>query len=99
MYATVMRLTPTPTKSTGSTLSELLPHAELSTVEQFMPRLIRLRELRLRRALTQADLAELAGVARTTIVRLEKGDPNVLPTTLRRLAKALRVKPTDLWEK
>jgi DNA-binding XRE family transcriptional regulator len=63
-----------------------------------MPRLTRLRALRLRAALTQADLAERAGVARTTIVRLEQGDPNVLPTTLRKLARALRVKPTDLWE-
>jgi len=63
-----------------------------------MPRLIRLRALRLRAALTQADLAELAKVARTTIVRLEAGDPNVLPTTLRKLARALHVKPTDLWE-
>lgn len=63
-----------------------------------MPRLIRLRELRLRAALTQLELAERAGVARTTIVRLEQGDPNVLPTTLRKLARALKVKPTDLWE-
>jgi len=80
------------------TLSELLPHTQPSIVEQFMPRLVRLRELRLRRALTQADLAELAGIARTTIVRLEQGDPNVNPTTLRKLARALRVKPTALWE-
>jgi transcriptional regulator with XRE-family HTH domain len=63
-----------------------------------MPALIRLRDLRLRAALTQIDLAERAGVSRATIIRLEQGDPNVLPTTLRKLARALRVKPTDLWE-
>jgi len=63
-----------------------------------LPRLSRLRELRTRAALTQVELAQRANVARTTIVRLEQGDPNVLPTTLRKLAKALRVKPTDLWE-
>jgi DNA-binding XRE family transcriptional regulator len=80
-----------------STLSEL-PLNIGSTIVGHVPRLIRLRELRLRAALTQADLAELAKVSRTTIVRLEAGDPNVLPTTLRRLARALHVKPTDLWE-
>jgi DNA-binding XRE family transcriptional regulator len=80
-----------------STLSELTLNTDSSIVGH-MPRLIRLRALRLRAALTQADLAERAKVARTTIVRLEAGDPNVLPTTLRKLAKALRVKPTDLWE-
>jgi DNA-binding XRE family transcriptional regulator len=63
-----------------------------------VPPLIRLRELRLEAALSQADLAERAGVARTTIVRLEAGDPNVLPSTLRKLARALRCKPTDLWK-
>jgi transcriptional regulator with XRE-family HTH domain len=63
-----------------------------------VPRLIRLRELRLRAAMSQADLAERAGVARTTIIRLEQGDPNVLPSTLRKLARALHVRPTQLFE-
>jgi transcriptional regulator with XRE-family HTH domain len=63
-----------------------------------VPALIRLRDLRLRAALTQIDLAERSGVSRATIIRLEQGDPNVLPTTLRKLARALKVKPTDLWE-
>ena len=63
-----------------------------------MPRLTRLRELRLRAAMTQIELAEKTGLARTTIVRLEQGDPNALPPTLRKLAKALHVKPTELWE-
>lgn len=63
---------------------------------QTLPRLTRLRELRLRAALTQTELAERAGVARTTIVRLEAGDPNVLPPTLRKIARALHVRPRDL---
>jgi transcriptional regulator with XRE-family HTH domain len=64
-----------------------------------VPRLTRLRDLRLRAALTQAELADRAGLARTTIVRLEKGDPNALPPTLRRLQRALGLKrPTDLYE-
>ena len=79
------------------TLSEPLLNTELTILGQ-MPRLARLRELRLRAAMSQADLAEKAGVARTTVIRLEQGDPNVQPSTLRKLARALRVKPTDLWE-
>jgi DNA-binding XRE family transcriptional regulator len=82
----------------GSTLSELLPSIDSTTVGQ-MPRLTRLRELRLRAAMTQAELAEASGVARTTIIRLEAGDPNALPPTLRKLARALRLRrPSDLWE-
>jgi DNA-binding XRE family transcriptional regulator len=61
-----------------------------------MPVLVRLRELRIRAALTQADLADRAGLARTTVVRLEQGDPNSTPTTLRKLARALKVKPAEL---
>jgi transcriptional regulator with XRE-family HTH domain len=60
--------------------------------------LSRLRELRLEQALTQLELAERAGVARTTIVRLEQGDPNVLPSTLKKLSRALHVRPRELWE-
>jgi len=55
--------------------------------------------LRLRAALTQAELAERAGLARTTIVRLEAGDPNALPPTLRRLQRAPGLKrPNDVYE-
>ena len=55
-----------------------------------------LRALRLRAALTQAELAEQSGVARTTIIRLEAGDPKALPPTIRKLARALHVKPAAL---
>jgi transcriptional regulator with XRE-family HTH domain len=61
-----------------------------------MPALPRLRELRLREALSQRDLAELAGVAHTTVVRLEAGDRNANPSTVRKLAAALKVKPREL---
>jgi len=80
----------------GGTMSELLAHSQHTIVGQ-VPRLTRLKDLRMERALTQIELAELAGVARTTIVRLEGGDPNVLPTTLRKLSRALKVKPVELW--
>jgi transcriptional regulator with XRE-family HTH domain len=64
-----------------------------------VPNLTRLRELRMKQALTQAELADRSGVSRGTIIRLEQGDPNVLPSTLRKLARALKVRPAQLWEK
>lgn len=63
-----------------------------------MQQLTRLRELRVRAGLTQIDLADRSAVARTTISRLEGGNPNASPTTLRKLARALRVKPYHLYE-
>jgi transcriptional regulator with XRE-family HTH domain len=70
---------------------------EPSSIVTAVPVLARLRELRLRNALTQAELADKAGVARTTILRLEAGNPNVSPSTLRKLARTLRVKPAELF--
>ena len=69
-----------------------VPSATVTTV----PALANLKVLRTRAALSQRDLAKQAGVAHTTVVRLEGGDPNVLPSTLRKLAKALHVKPAEL---
>jgi transcriptional regulator with XRE-family HTH domain len=54
-----------------------------------------LRDERVRAALTQADLAALSGVARSTIARIETGDQASIPT-VRRLARALRLAPADL---
>lgn len=61
-----------------------------------MAPLSRLRDLRLNAALSQDDLAKLAGVTRTTIIRLEQGEPNPIPSTVRKLAEALNVKPQAL---
>jgi transcriptional regulator with XRE-family HTH domain len=55
-----------------------------------------LAELRRRRGLTQRQLGELAGVAHTTIQRLESLRRGAYPQTLRKLATALRVEPKDL---
>lgn len=62
-----------------------------------MPVLGRLRDLRIRAGLTQIELADRAGVSRTTVIRLEQGDPNVRPPTLRKLARALHVKTNELF--
>ena len=56
----------------------------------------RLRPLREREALTQRELADKAGVTQSTVQRLEAGLQEVRPTTLRKLARALGVKPADL---
>jgi len=79
----------------GSTLAELLPNLD-STIVGRMPVLARLRDLRVRAGLTQGELADRAKVSRSTVNRLEGGDPNVRPTTLRRLARALHKKPEEL---
>ena len=51
---------------------------------------------RRKRGLTQRQLGELAGVAHTTVQRLETLSRGAYPQTLRKLAIALRVEPEDL---
>jgi transcriptional regulator with XRE-family HTH domain len=56
----------------------------------------RLKTLRIRRALTQQELAEKAGISKTALNRIElnKAEPHM--STLRKLANALDVDPTEL---
>lgn len=61
-------------------------------------KLPRLKELRERKALSQADLSRLAKVSRPTIVRLEAGFDLPYPSTVRKLAEALGVEPGVLME-
>jgi transcriptional regulator with XRE-family HTH domain len=51
---------------------------------------------RRRRGLTQRELGELAGVAHTTVQRLESLSRGAYPQTLRKLATALAVAPEEL---
>ena len=51
---------------------------------------------RRRRGLTQRQLGELAGVAHTTVQKLESLSRGAYPQTLRKLAIALGVEPADL---
>jgi DNA-binding XRE family transcriptional regulator len=55
----------------------------------------RLKALRRGAFLTQAELADRAGVTVGTVIRLEQGGPANL-ATVRRLAEALNVDPTEL---
>ncbi len=56
----------------------------------------RLKDLRIRRALTQQELAEKAGLSTNALNRLEldKAEPRM--STLRKLSRALNVDPTKL---
>jgi transcriptional regulator with XRE-family HTH domain len=58
----------------------------------------RLRRLRERKALRQEDLAELAGVGKNTVNRIEKNRTEPHMTTVRKLADALGVEPHELIE-
>lgn len=56
----------------------------------------RLRELRLKRRLSQEKLAELADLHRNYVGLLERGESNVSLLTLVALARVLGVRPTNL---
>jgi transcriptional regulator with XRE-family HTH domain len=58
----------------------------------------RLKRQRTRRALTQAELAGRAGVTTATVARIERDEIEPRMTTLRKLAQALEVDPTELVE-
>jgi len=63
-----------------------------------MVKLTRLRAVRERAALTQRELAAKAGVTYVQISRIERGAAEPYPGTVRKLATALGVAPTDLME-
>ena len=56
----------------------------------------KLKALRSEQVLTLRELAEEAGVSKDTIWRLENGHSGAYPSTIRKLAKALGVRPRDL---
>ncbi len=57
----------------------------------------KLREARVRRLLTQEELAEKAGVSPSTIVNIERAQTVPHFRTIRKLAHALDVDPTSLF--
>lgn len=58
----------------------------------------RLRERRLALGLSQEKLAERAGLHRTYVGSVERGERNVSLDNIVRLADAVRVKPSDLLD-
>ena len=56
----------------------------------------RLKELRRERVLSLRELEERSGVSYTTIWRIEDGRQGAHPRTVRKLAEALGVQPSEL---
>jgi len=56
----------------------------------------RMRELRKEKGLSQEALADLAGMHRTYIGAIERGEQNVSLDNINKIAKALIVKPSSL---
>jgi transcriptional regulator with XRE-family HTH domain len=56
----------------------------------------KLRQLRIERAMTQEELAQVAGIGKNTVNRLETNTTEPRPPTLRKLAQALEVDPAEL---
>jgi transcriptional regulator with XRE-family HTH domain len=56
----------------------------------------RLREVRQRRSISQEKLAELAGLHRTYVSSVERGERNISLINIESLARALDVKMAEL---
>ncbi len=56
----------------------------------------KLKEIRTRRLLTQEELAEKAGVNHSTVVNTERNQTEPHFRTIRKLAAALNIDPTEL---
>ena len=56
----------------------------------------RLKDLRVRRALTQEELAAKAGIGKNTVNRIERNRAEPHMSTLRKLAAAFGVEPSEL---
>ena len=58
----------------------------------------RLRRLRREKALSQQDVERMTGVAQATLSDLEGGKRGARASTLRKLAEAFKVEPTELMK-
>ena len=58
----------------------------------------RVRKERLKKGLTQEKLGRIAGMHRTYIGAVERGEKNLTLTNLQKIAKALKVKTVKLLE-
>jgi transcriptional regulator with XRE-family HTH domain len=56
----------------------------------------KVKRFRKERVLTIRELADEAGVSKTTISNIENGQSEAYPSTIRKLARALDVTPSEL---
>jgi transcriptional regulator with XRE-family HTH domain len=70
----------------------------LDTIGTLMPQIDgeKLRDLREERFLSHRELAQRAGVSPTTVLNLERGQAEPQRRTVRKIAAALGVEPTEL---
>jgi transcriptional regulator with XRE-family HTH domain len=71
---------------------------ETYTVTAHNVDMIRLRELRRQRKLTQVQLAEMAGIDQSTLSKAENGQMNITLQNILAIADALEVQPAELFE-
>jgi len=57
----------------------------------------RVREERLKQKLSQEEFADIAGVHRTYIGMIERAEKNITLENIQKIAKALKVKISDLF--
>jgi transcriptional regulator with XRE-family HTH domain len=57
-----------------------------------------LKRQRIRKALTQEELARQAGLTTASVARIERNETEPRMSTLRKLAKALDIDPAELVE-
>ena len=58
----------------------------------------RLRQLRVQRAISQEDLGRMTSIAQSTISNLEASNRPARLSTIRKLAQALEVEPSELMK-
>jgi transcriptional regulator with XRE-family HTH domain len=58
----------------------------------------RVKALRLAQGLTQAQLAQRAGISRKHVIRIEAAEQEPTLGVIEKLAKALKVRPAELIE-
>jgi transcriptional regulator with XRE-family HTH domain len=58
----------------------------------------RMKKLRLQKGLSQERLGDIAGLHRTYIGSIERGEQNISVDNIAKIAKALKVKPSHLFE-
>jgi transcriptional regulator with XRE-family HTH domain len=56
----------------------------------------RVREVRIKRNLSQEELGVRAGVHRTYVGMIERGEKNITLLNIHKVANALKVRPSDL---
>lgn len=57
----------------------------------------KVRDIRKSKGLSQEQLADIAGMHRTYVGAIERGEQNVSVDNISRLARALKVKESDLF--